>query len=298
MDKPVIVGIGEVLWDMLPSGKQLGGAPANFTYHAGCLGAEAYVVSALGEDELGKDALQLFKSKLLSSQYVARDARYVTGKVTVELQGQGIPQYVIEENVAWDHIPFQAAYESLAARTNAVCFGSLAQRSPESRETIQRFLALAPPTCLKIFDINLRQHFYSLEVIEQSLTVANALKVNEEELANLATLFQLSTNDKEIISSIFQKFDLQLLAVTSGETGSTLHTLNEHSFLPTPKVEVADTIGAGDSFTAAMVMGWLKNLPLKEIHQQAVALSGFVCTQHGAMPDYAGFNPANRNAEI
>lgn len=285
MQKPVIVGLGEVLWDMLPSGKQLGGAPANFAYHASTLGAEAYVVTAIGNDELGNEVIETFYDKNISVDYVST-VPYPTGTVGVSLDEAGIAKYSIVQNVAWDHIPFTEKSQLLAQRADAVCFGSLAQRNEVSRQTIHQFLHHTQRDCLKAFDINLRYPFYTKDIIASSMKDTNMLKVNDEELGLLAAMFSLPQRQTDIISSLFEQYNFTLIAVTAGEKGSTLYTRDNESFLPTPVVAVADTIGAGDSFTAAMITGLLHNLSLKDIHQRAMQLATYVCTHPGAMPLY------------
>lgn len=285
MQKPVIVGLGEVLWDMLPSGKLLGGAPANFSYHTASLGAEAYVVTAIGNDDLGKEVLQNFHDKNISDQYVSV-VPYPTGTVDVSLDDAGIAKYTITENVAWDYIPFSFEYKALAQKANAVCFGSLAQRNEVSRKTIHQFLSHTSKDCLKVFDINLRYPFYLKEIIAASLQDANILKVNDEELGILSAMFTLPQQQDEIIAELFTQFSLQLIAVTAGAQGSTLYTKDEQSFLSTPVIAVADTIGAGDSFTAAMITGLLNDLSLRELHERAMQLATYVCMHPGAMPVY------------
>ncbi|MGN6615847.1 MAG: carbohydrate kinase family protein [Ilyomonas sp.] len=285
MQKPVIIGLGEVLWDMLPSGKQLGGAPANFVYHAACLGAEAYIVTGIGNDELGKEILDTFSQRNISVQYV-ETVTYPTGTVDVALDEAGVPKYSIVENVAWDHIPYSEKTELLVQKAHAVCFGSLAQRNDASKKTIHRFLQHTTKDCLKVFDINLRYPFYSKDVIASSLKDANILKVNDEELGLLAAMFSLPQNQTEIIERLFEQYSFELIAVTAGVNGSSLYTKENESFLPTPVINVADTIGAGDSFTAAMITGLLNKLSLTDLHQRAMQLAAYVCTNPGAMPLY------------
>lgn len=279
-----IVGLGEILWDVFPDGKVLGGAPANFAYHATQLGFNGYALSAIGDDALGKEIISSLEEKKLN--YLLKTTAFPTGTVQVTLSGEGIPQYEICENVAWDNIPFTGHTENLAKQCAAVCFGSLAQRSKTSRETIRRFLHSTPESCLKIFDINLRQHFYSQDVIEESLAVADILKINEDEIKIIAEMFHLSArNEDEICRHLLRNFDLQVVILTKGTEGSYIFTSNEESYLPTPKVEVADTVGAGDSFTAAFVVAFLSGKSVKESHRIAVEVSAYVCQQFGAMPE-------------
>ena len=277
--------MGEALWDMLPEGKKIGGAPANFAYHVSQFGLDSRVVSAVGEDELGAEILKNFREKKLGC--IIETVPYPTGTVQVELDANGVPCYDIREGVAWDNIPFTPALEGLAHQTRAVCFGSLAQRSVVSRETINRFLDAMPggEDRYKIFDINLRQGFYTKEILCNSMRKCNILKINDEELVTVSRMFGypgIDLQDKCWI--LLAKYNLRMLILTCGVNGSYVFTPGEISFVETPKVEVADTVGAGDSFTAAFVASVLKGLPVAEAHRIAVETSAFVCTRPGAMP--------------
>lgn len=281
----IIVGMGEALWDCLPEGKKIGGAPANFAYHVSQFGFNSRVVSAVGNDPLGDEILQVFAEKKLNTQIDRVD--YPTGTVQVTLDQVGVPQYEIKEGVAWDNIPFTNALRDLALRTRAVCFGSLAQRSEVSRATINRFLDTMPDTGteLKIFDINLRQNFYTQEVLCDSMRRCNVLKINDEELVTISRIFGypgIDLQDKCWI--LLAKYNLKMLILTCGTNGSYVFTPGLISFQETPKVKVADTVGAGDSFTATFTAAILKGLPIPEAHKLAVEVSAFVCTQSGAMP--------------
>ncbi len=281
--KNIIVGIGEILWDMLPNGKVLGGAPANFAYHISQFGYEGYAVSAIGDDELGDEIVSCLSKKKLN--FLIEKTPYATGTVQVTLSGNGIPQYEICENVAWDNIPFTDEMKDLALKTRTVCFGSLAQRNSVSRATINRFLDFVPETALKIFDINLRQHFYTLELIEHALNRCNILKINDEEIALVGELFGWqSKSELEVCNQLLHNSKLEIVVLTKGTEGSYVVTNNETSFKETPLVNVADTVGAGDSFTAAFVSSLLGGQSISNAHQIAVDVSAFVCTQHGAMP--------------
>lgn len=281
--KDIIVGMGEALWDCLPEGRKLGGAPANFAYHVGQFGWKTVVVSAIGNDALGDEILDRLADVNLEHK-IAR-VPYPTGTVQVTLSGDGIPSYEICENVAWDNIPWSDELEALAKDAKAVCFGSLAQRSAVSRNTILRFLGTMDPSSERIYDINLRQSFYSLEVIEESLRRATILKLNDEEIEVVQALLQLSGSPEEICRQIIERFDsLRMVILTCGAIGSYVFTADETSYVETPKVVVADTVGAGDSFTATFTANILKGKPVKEAHKLAVAVSAFVCTQNGAMP--------------
>ena len=284
--KKKIVGIGEVLWDMLPKGKQLGGAPANFAYHASQFGHEGCIVSAVGNDALGNEIVELLNEKALT-QYVARVA-YPTGTVAVTLDANGVPQYEICTDVAWDNVAYTDELDQLARQTDCVVFGSLAQRSITSRTTITRFVeqVSSRPEALVIFDINLRQHFYSRQVIDASLRLCNILKINDEEIVVLAELFGLEPSDDmaAIATALKDRYDLAMVILTCGASHSIIFA-DEQSYLPTPKVEVVDTVGAGDSFTAAFAASLLTGtMSIKQAHARAVEVAAFVCTQAGAMP--------------
>ena len=279
----VIVGLGEALWDCLPDGSKLGGAPANFAYHASQFGNEAYAISAIGNDALGDQTLKEFDEKHL--KYVMPRVDYPTGTVQVELDEEGIPTYDIKQNVAWDNIPFTPEIENVAKHCGCVCFGSLAQRNKISRDTIHRFLDTTPMACLKIFDINLRQNFYSKEIIQDSLKACDILKINDEELVTIGRLFGYPGLDIENkCYLILGKYNLKMLVLTCGTNGSYVFAPGVKSYQPTPKVEVDDTVGAGDSFTGSFASAILAGMPIKEAHKLAVEVSAFVCTQPGAMP--------------
>ena len=281
-----IIGVGEVLWDLFPRGKQLGGAPCNFVFHANKLGANALAVSAVGNDENGQEILALLNKKNISQELIQVN-EHPTGTVEVKLNDQGVPEYIIHENVAWDDIRFDSAVEQRLSETDIICFGSLAQRNKTTRESIVRMLKSASPKTLIVFDINLRQDYYSKEIIENSLQSCHVLKLNGEELQIITGLFGLSGNSEEAqVRELMERYNLQLVALTNGSKGSLLMTPSEKSDLPTPKVQVKDTVGAGDSFTAAMIVGYARGEPLRKLHQQAVDISAFVCTQNGAMPEY------------
>ncbi|MGL5272415.1 MAG: carbohydrate kinase family protein [Phocaeicola sp.] len=288
--KKIIVGMGEALWDMLPDGKKIGGAPANFAYHVSQFGLESRVVSAVGRDDNGKEILDIFAQKKLTC-HIAQVA-YPTGTVQVKLDSEGIPCYEIKEGVAWDNIPFTEDLKALALSADAVCFGSLAQRSVGSRTTIQQFLDTMPnkEDTLKIFDINLRQGFYTKEIICESMERCNVLKINDEELVAISRMFGYPGIDLEDKCWILlAKYNLKMLILTCGTNGSYVFTPGTFSFQETPKVTVADTVGAGDSFTAAFTSALLYGKSIPEAHRLAVETSAYVCTQNGAMPEI----PAN-----
>ncbi len=281
----IVVGMGEALWDVLPEGKKIGGAPANFAYHVSQFGLPSCVVSAVGEDTLGKEITENFTSKGLN-QLIA-EVPYPTGTVQVEIDQAGVPQYEIKENVAWDNIPYTSELEDLAKKTKAVCFGSLAQRNVVSRNTINSFLDAMPRTedSLVVFDVNLRQGFYNKEILCNSMRRCNILKINDEELVTVSRMFGypgIDLQDKCWI--LLGKYNLKMLILTCGINGSYVFTPGNVSFQPTPKVEVADTVGAGDSFTAAFIASILKGKSVQEAHSRAVRTSAYVCTKKGAMP--------------
>lgn len=279
-----VVGLGEILWDVFPDRKVLGGAPANFAYHVSQFGYNGFAVSAVGNDDLGKEIRESLAQKNLNNLIATTD--YPTGTVKVALNDRGVPQYEICENVAWDNIPFCDKTEELAKRTMTVSFGSLAQRNELSRNTIKKFLNTMPQNSMRVFDINLRQHFYSKELIDESLKLANVLKINDEEVVVVSKLFGGMTNmtEQDICTALLHKYELDLVILTKGTDGSFVFSPKETSFQPTPKVHVADTVGAGDSFTAAFVASYMHGERIVDAHQLAMEVSAYVCTQHGAMP--------------
>lgn len=292
--KRYVVGLGEALWDVLPTERKLGGAPANFAYHVARAGFDALVISAVGNDTLGDETLQCFKSKQL--EYIMPRVEFPTGTVQVTVDAAGIPLYEIKRNVAWDHIPLTTEIIEVAKNCKAVCFGSLAQREDESRKTIEKFLDSVPNDCLRIFDINIRQQFYSKQLIENSLKKSDILKINDEELELIAPMLgygqdfprnsQLNEHQVAVAQGIIHDYNLQMVVLTCGVNGSYIITTNEVLYRPTPKVDVVDTVGAGDSFNGAFVASLLKGKSLEEAHRKAVDTSAFVCTESGAMPSY------------
>ena len=289
-----VIGIGEALFDCLPEGRKLGGAPANFAYHVSQFGLNGCAISAIGNDELGDEIVEKFNAVHL--KHILPRVEQPTGTVKVTLDEKGVPQYEICLGVAWDNIPLTDEMLSVARQTQAVCFGSLAQRSETSRKTIHAFLDATPADALRVFDINLRQSWYTAEVIAESLQRANILKINDEELDVVATMLlgeptipgHLIAEDAEktrrICRELISRYDLDMLILTCGAIGSYVFTMEEESYITTPKVKVADTVGAGDSFTATFVAQLLLGKPIPEAHQKAVDVSAFVCTQNGAMP--------------
>lgn len=280
-----IVGIGEALWDCLPEGRKIGGAPANFAFHAGQFGFQSLAVSAIGNDELGDEILEELNQRNLCNLLERVD--FPTGTVQVALDEKGIPCYEILEGVAWDNIPYSEKLDEIARNCQVVCFGSLAQRNEVSRETINRFIDAMPESedSLKVFDINLRQNFYDEEIITSSLKKCNVLKLNDEELVIVGRMFGYpELSQSEACRRILDAYGLKMLILTCGTDGSYVFTAGETSFHPTPKVEVADTVGAGDSFTVSFIASILKGKSILEAHRCAVEVSAYVCTQNGAMP--------------
>lgn len=279
-----VTGIGEMLWDVFPSGKRLGGAPVNFACHCRQLGAEAYPVSCIGLDEPGAEIKEALASLNVDSSYVAEDAGHPTGTVQVTLDANGKPSYEICEGAAWDFVPISGQLDDFAQKADAVCFGSLAQRNVVSRTTIRRFLKMMRPGTLKIFDVNLRQQFYSKEIIAESLELSNILKLSDEELPVLAEMFRISGSVQEQLDALIKTFDLKLIAYTRGPDGSLLVSPEETSNHPGCPGDAVNSVGAGDSFTATLCMGLLNQKPLSEINEHANCVATFVCSQDGATP--------------
>jgi len=277
--KHIVIGIGELLWDLLPSGKKAGGAPVNFAFHASQTGADGYAISALGNDPLGDELIsELDKNHI---NYLIERVAHPTGTVQVSLE-DGIPQYTINENVAWDHIPLTEKMKQLAVDADAICFGTLAQRSPVSRKTILSMLKLVKADAYKLYDINVRQHFYSKELIEQSLAHANSFKINDEEIELVKQLFSLDMDNEDVCRWFISKYNLRLVILTAGEHYSCVFTSDEESVIETPKVKVADTVGAGDCFSGVLITALLKRKGLKEAHSMAVNAAAHVCSSPGA----------------
>ncbi len=293
-DKPIVVaGIGEVLWDVVGEQETLGGAPVNFAFNAAQLGASAYAISALGDDRRGNQAIALLQNKGLCVDYIEKTKRE-TGYVLAHTDDKGVATYQFPDDVAWDNLRPDPATRQLIEKLDVICFGSLAQRSPTTRDTIYHYLTLASNKqeknqgtikTLKVFDLNLRQHFYNREIIKCSLQFANVLKLNDEELAIMQRLFGLQGNQEEQLQQLLNSYTLSLVALTRGENGSLLVTADETSEHAGFPCQVVDTIGAGDAFTATVTLGLLKGLPLAQINRQANYLASYVCQQAGAMSD-------------
>ncbi len=293
--KPIIAGIGEILWDMFPDGGRLGGAPTNFACHCHQLGAEAYPVSCVGDDDLGQETLAQLKQLGVSARYLQESAEHETGRVLVSLDEGGKPSYEILEGVAWDFLTFTPEWKALAHSLDAVCFGVLSQRSTQTRETIYRFLKEMPEKAIRIFDVNLREPFFSKAPVEESLRLASILKLSDEELPVLARYFDLSGDVKNQLSRLRERFDLDLIAYTRGPDGSLLLSaegVNETSGL---SITAVDSVGAGDSFTAALCTGLLAGMSLPEVNTFANKVAAFVCSRHGACPELPAYLILNEN---
>jgi fructokinase len=284
-----IIGIGEILWDLLPSGKQLGGAPANFAFHARGLGARSRVISRVGRDPLGAEILQCLQSLGLPAAEIQVDPAAPTGTVTVELLADGQPRFTIHEDVAWDRLALEPAALAAVAEADAVCFGTLAQRREPARGTIQALLAAARPGTLRILDINLRQHYYSREIIETSLRLANVVKFNDTELPALAAMLGLRGTAREQIEQLARERSQRLVCLTRGAQGSLLYSAGQWADDPGEPVAVKDTVGAGDAFTAALAVGLLAGKPLDAVNRRAGRVARYVCSREGATPPLPEF---------
>jgi fructokinase len=278
-----IVGVGEVLWDLLPGGQQMGGAPANFTCHARALGAEACLVSRVGNDDLGHEIIARLDALGVHTDAIAIDALHPTSTVSVELDA-GQPRFVIHEGVAWDFIEATSGALAAVRVADAVCFGTLAQRSEPSRSAIISLVNAAPPPALRILDVNLRQNFFSSRLINESLAFANVLQLNEDELPQLAAALDLSGDERSQIRQLAERNLLRVVACTRGERGSLLYSDGRWSEHPGLPANVVDTVGAGDSFTAVLALGLLAGWNLDRINETANTVAAFVCSQPGATP--------------
>lgn len=283
---PLLMGLGELLWDLLPQGSMLGGAPANYAVTARSLGASAAVISRIGSDENGKKAISQLAKLGLNVDRIQVDPRLPTGTVSVSLDDFGHPQYTIHENVAWDFIHKVPSALNLARSADSICFGSLAQRSETSRQAIYEILQHSHPKALRIFDVNLRQDYFSRVVLEQSLQLCNVLKISDEELPRFVECLGLEGSGEAVLQRIATEYDLILTALTRGGKGSFLVRGSEMSDHPGVATKVVDTIGAGDAFTAAMTLGILAGLELDIINERANRVAAFVCSQSGATPTF------------
>src|ERR1700694_1755318 len=283
-----VIGVGEVLWDLLLTGAQLGGAPANFAYHAHALGAQAQVITRVGKDDYGREITRRFHEMALPETGVQVDETAPTGTAKIALSGDRLAHFAIQENVAWDHIAVTPQALVATSEAHAICFGSLAQRCEASRNTIQSLVAATPPDALRVFDINMRQQFYSRDVVEKSFRLANVLKLNDDELPRLADMFSLTGSTEDQIGQLAQTFSLRLVALTRGPNGSLLYQKDNGevrwSDCPSRPIKVVDTVGAGDSFTAALVLGLLRQMDLDDLNRMANEVARYVCSQPGATP--------------
>lgn len=283
---PLMIGLGELLWDLLPQGPMLGGAPANYAVTACSMGASAAVITRIGSDENGKKAVSQLAKLGLNIDHIQVDPLRPTGTVSVSIDDFGHPQYTIHENVAWDFIHNLTSALQIAQVADSICFGSLAQRSETSRATIHEILQVMKPQSLRVFDVNLRQNYFSRDVLESSLELANVLKVSEEELPRFADCLGLHGPEDAVVPQLARKYGLILTAITRGSRGSLLIRGDERSDHPGVATQVADTIGAGDAFSAAMTLGLLAGLELDIINERANRVAAFVCSQHGATPAF------------
>ena len=283
--QPVIVGLGEVLWDVLPDGEHFGGAPANVAVHAAALGAESLMISAVGTDARGDEALRRLASFGVDCSAVARLADHPTGVVRVSVDGAGLPSYDIAAGSAWDCVPWSPAVEQAARRADAICFGTLAQRSPLSRDTIRRAVMSTREHAWRLFDVNLRQAYYDAAGLIESLELSNALKLNVEELPVVARLCGIAhAPPTKQLRALCERFGLRLAALTRGPAGSLLVSRSGAWGAAAPHVKVVDTVGAGDAFSAALLVGLLGGQPLDEVNRRANSVAAHVCSQPGATP--------------
>lgn len=282
---PTVVGLGEILWDLLPSGRQLGGAPANFAYCSHLLGNRAVVASRVGLDDLGREVRDRLLHSGITDQFLQSDQEHPTGTVHVQLDSAGQPKFEIAENSAWDFLRWSDLWQSLAQSADAVCFGTLAQRSPESHDTILNFLDATRLEALRVFDVNLRQSFYSAEILHQSIKRAKVVKLNHEEVLRVGELLEIDSSDAiAFCREMLQKFDLRLVCITRGAKGSLLcdrQSADEHLGF---RVQIKDTVGAGDAFTAGLVHQLLREVPLAEMNDLANRMGAWVASNSGAMP--------------
>jgi len=292
MEPHLILGVGELLWDLLPKGARLGGAPANFTVMAGRLGSHAAILSRIGRDDLGRKAVDLLDPLPADTEFLQVDPVHETGRVTVAFR-DGQPEYTIHQPAAWDFLELSDEWVQLAERADAICFGSLAQRSVESRQTIQTLAAQAQAHCVRVFDVNLRAPFYSSEVLQESLELASVMKMNDAEVPLVLALLGLQAFDpghpgalRSGAEKLLEEFPtLKMVAVTRGGSGSLLVTREAWHDHPGIAVTVADTIGAGDAFTAAMTHYLLRGADLATLNEAGNRWGGWVASQSGAMPD-------------
>lgn len=283
-----VAGLGEILWDLLPDGKQLGGATTNFAWRAQAGGAASEIVSCVGDDDLGREIRDRLDAWGLGRSHMATDPDHPTGTVSVTLEGDGVPHYVIHEDVAWDYTPWTDSLGALAREVAAVCFGTLGQRAPVSRRTIRRFIDSTRPDALRVYDVNLRPTGDSVDIVRDSLSLSNVLKLNDAELPRIADMVGLEGSERETLSALVERYGLRLAALTRGPAGSLLVSPSAVSDHPGCPVRVVDTIGAGDAFTAAMVMALLDGESLDTINDRANHAAAKACSHPGGIPDFSG----------
>jgi len=281
----VTVGLGELIWDLLPDGKQLGGAPTNFAYISRLLGNEAVVASRIGDDDLGREAVERLARLGVSTGYLQLDRAHPTGTVGVRLDEGGEATFAVNENSAWDYLEWTGGWERLAQQADVVCFGTLGQRVEQARQTIIRFLESTRPRALRVFDVNLRHSFFSIEMLERSLELATIVKLNLAELSVLGQMLGFAADTEEgMARRLLKQFNFELIAVTRGQRGSLLVTEEGTNDHPGIRVQVKDTIGAGDAFIAALAHYYLCRAPLSVISESANRIGAWVATQQGATP--------------
>lgn len=280
-----IAGIGELLWDIFFDDKKLGGAPANFVAHAQQLGAQGYLLSAVGKDALGQKAIEELQRLNINTSGVQLNSNSPTGRVIVSLDSRGNPDYNIEDNSAWDLIKLDTNLKKITQHLDAICFGTLAQRNLVSQNTILKILNTTSPYCLRVFDVNFRQDYYNSNMVVRSLDLANAVKMNEAEFLEIGTMLSFSKNHEKGLRSMMREFDLKFGIITLGEKGAVMASEDHFcSYSTKNKIEIKSTVGAGDAFTAATVMGWLNQKPLEQIIQKASDLATLVCSHLEAVP--------------
>jgi fructokinase len=282
---PAVAGIGEILWDVFPENKRFGGAPANFSYIAAKLGALSYPISAVGNDDDGIMLRRTLTDLGITDRYVRTDGGHITGRVDITLSEAGVPRYKIMKNAAWDHISADHDLFLLAGRLDAICFGTLAQRNSESRSTIAEFVKRIPKEAIRLLDINLRQDYFNEEIIENSLYLSDWLKLNDEELRVVCELFGYTGSTDNRLSSIYRRYNLKVIALTLGPEGSRVIGKDTDHSLSADKIKIMDTVGAGDAFSATLVVAALAGFPLDSCHKKAAEMASFLCRHSGATPD-------------
>jgi fructokinase len=282
--KPKVLGIGEILWDLLPAGARMGGAPTNFACHAAALGADAAVISRVGADASGERLLARLAEMDVVTESVSVDLEHPTGTVEVALGADGQPEYTIRRDVAWDHLMVTPGLLCLAKAADAVCFGTLGQRSADSRHAIRQLVTATRPDAVRVFDVNLRQNYFNADILHESLQLANVLKLSDGELPVLAKQLGLGGSVREQLQTLVVRHELAWVVYTLGAKGSILCNISEWHSNPGVPTTIHDTIGAGDSFTAAVTMGLLYGWPADKISQLANEVAAHVCSFAGAVP--------------